>query len=316
MTSRVARPPLASSTSRASAPRGRHYRPSSSSLAPLLARYDLFNHLGAGCAGTVVRAVDKATRSDVAVKIVPKHLLVDRSAKMALAREVSVLSKLAHPHVIAFCNAFEDAHHVYIATEFCSQGDLYQYLKSQPKGLPEREALKYLRQILQGLQYLHQRGISHRDVKPENVLMTSNGRVKLADFGMCYWRRPGGEMSTRQHCGTPQYAAPEIMRKAPYVPEKADMWACGVVLYAMLTRTLPFVGNDWAQLKHNVIHADVKAIAASPALKHASEPTLHLLKSLMSVRASTRPSPKDAIELVDDALLGVRRPRRSNTASR
>lgn len=315
MTSRVARAPLAPSTPKGT-PRGRHYQPPSSSLGALLARYELFNQLGAGCAGTVVRAVDKASRSDVAVKIVPKHLLVDRSGKMALAREVSVLSKLAHPHVIGFCNAFEDAHHVYIATEFCPQGDLYHYLKAQPSGLPEREALKYLRQILHGLQYLHARGISHRDVKPENVLMTPNGKVKLADFGMCYWRRPGGEMSTRQHCGTPQYAAPEIMRKAPYVPEHADMWACGVVLHAMLTRTLPFVGHDWAQLKYNIVHANSDAIAAASGLKHVSEATLHLLKVLLSVRPSMRPRPKEAVELVDDALLGVRRPRRADPATR
>ncbi|CDF34704.1 Serine/threonine protein kinase Mitochondrial [Chondrus crispus] len=306
MTSRVARAPVAHTPSRA---RVRTYHPPSSTLAALLARYDLLNHLGAGCAGTVVRAVDKASRSNVAVKIVPKHLLVDRGAKMALAREVSVLSKLAHPHVVRFSNAFEDDHHVYIATEFCPRGDLYQYLKRQPRGLPEREALKYLRQILQGLDYLHERGISHRDLKPENVLMTANGRVKLADFGMCYWRRPGGDMSTRQHCGTPQYAAPEIMRKVAYVPEQADMWACGVVLYAMLTRSLPFVGADWARLKYQVTHADAEQLIRSSALAPVSEQTLHLLKRLLATRPGSRPGPKEAGELVDDALLGVRRSR-------
>lgn len=275
----------------------------------LRARYDVRDRLGAGCAGTVVHAVDKASRADVAVKIVPKHLLVDKSCKLALAREVSVLSKLNHPHVVEFCNAFEDAHHVYIATEFCPRGDLYHYLKERHRGLPEREALKYLRQVLSALGYLHAHGISHRDVKPENVLMSPNGKLKLADFGMCYWRRPGGERSTRQHCGTPQYAAPEIMRKAAYVPEHADMWACGVMLFAMLTHTLPFIGQDWTDLKYNIVHADPGAISRSPSLSHVSESTLHLLRSLLSIRPSQRPAPAQAIELVDDALLGVRRPR-------
>lgn len=305
MTSRVARAPLQQSPT----PSKRRHS-SAPSLAMLRARYHVRDRLGAGCAGTVVHAVDKASLADVAVKIVPKHLLVDRSCKLALAREVSVLSKLRHEHVVEFCNAFEDAHHVYIATEFCPRGDLYGYLKDSHSGLPEREALKYLRQVFHALDYLHERGISHRDVKPENVLIGQNGKVKLADFGMCYWRRPGGDRITRQHCGTPQYAAPEIMRKAAYVPEQADMWACGVMLYAMLTRTLPFVGHDWTDLKYNIVHADPGAITRAHSLSHVSEGTLHLMRSLLAIRPSQRPTPSDAVELLDDALLGVRRPRR------
>lgn len=309
MTSRVARIPLQtqSPTSR------RHNRPPPP-LALLRARYHLRDRLGAGCAGTVIHAVDKASLADVAVKIVPKHLLVDRSCKLALAREVSVLSKIDHPHVVQFSNAFEDAHHVYISTEYCKRGDLYAYLKATERGMPEREALKYLRQVLHALNYLHERGISHRDVKPENVLMGDNGKVRLADFGMCYWRRPGADRITRQHCGTPQYAAPEIMRKAAYVPEQADMWACGVMLYAMLTRTLPFVGHDWSDLKYNIVHADPAHITRSSSLSHVSDGTLRLLRALLAVRPGQRPTSSDAVELLDDALLGVRRTRRGSGA--
>lgn len=229
---------------------------------------------------------------------------------MAVAREVSVLSKLAHPNVIDFCDAFEDSNHVYIATEFCPSGDLYHYLESQKSGLHEREALKLMRQIFASLEYLHKRGISHRDVKPENLLMAPNGKVKLADFGMCYWRRPGGEKSTREVCGTPQYAAPEIMQQAPYVPEKSDMWACGVVLYAMLTRTLPFSGKSMSELKRNIMNANPENVVSSAQLWRVSDATIDLLRSLFSLHPSQRPSPKRATEMVDDALLGVRRARK------
>lgn len=301
MASRVARPPVPPP------PGPRRKQPPQPSLAALRARYTVVDRIGAGCAGTVVHALDKSSKLDVAVKIVPKNLLVDKSAKMALAREVSVLSKLAHPNIIDFSNAFEDPHCVYIATEFCPRGDLYHYLRSQPSGLHEREALKYLRQILKGLHYMHSQGISHRDIKLENVLMAPNGRVKLADFGMCYWRRPGGDKCTREHCGTPQYAAPEIMQRAPYVPEQGDMWACGVVLYAMLTRTLPFVGKNMSDLKRNIVKADISAMLDAPELARVSSATLHLLRGLWSAHPGRRPLPKQALELVDDALLGVKR---------
>lgn len=136
--------------------------------------------------------------------------------------------------------------------------------------------------------------------------MGPNGKVKLADFGMCYWRRPGGDRNTREHCGTPQYAAPEIMRQAPYMPEKSDMWACGVVLYAMLTRTLPFSGKSISELKRNIINANPENIVTSAQLLRVSDATIYLLRSLFSSLPSQRPSPRRATEMVDDALLGVR----------
>lgn len=312
MASKVARPVRPPAQKRRQSPSPTPQNP----LAALHARYVLLDKLGAGCAGTVVRAIEKASKKDVAVKIVPKRQLVDRTCKMALAREVSVLSRLSHANVLHFSNAFEDTNHVYIATEYCPDGDLHEYLRSQNAGLSEREALKYLRQIFYALAYLHARGISHRDVKPENVLMGPNGRVKLADFGLCYWRRPGGEMTTRQHCGTPQYAAPEIMNKQPYVPEKGDMWSCGVMLYAMLTRTLPFKGASWYDLQASIIAANPDDVVATPALSHVSSGTISLLKQLLNVDPSQRPNPKDAVDLVDDALLGSSRPSRSSSQSK
>lgn len=300
MTSRVARPMVPTPK-----------RPSSQrSLSALRAKYDLLDKVGAGGAGTVVHAVHKPTRDHVAVKVVPKNLLVDRHGKLALAREVSVLSKLSHPNVLEFRDAFEDSNYVYIATEFCGRGDLYNYLQKHGVPLVEREALKYLRQILKALEYLHSKGISHRDVKPENVLMCGKGQIKLADFGMCHWRRPGGEKSTREYCGTPQYAAPEILARVAYVPERADMWACGVVLYAMLTRTLPFVGRNLNELKRSVLSADTERVLSATMLNSVSEGTRDVLRALLDTKPSRRPSASLALELVDDALLGVKSVRR------
>lgn len=275
----------------------------STQLLALRQRYQVLEKLGAGCAGTVVHAVERATGSHVAVKIVPKRVLVDAECKRALAREVSVLSKLDHGNVVRFSAAFEDNDHVYISTELCRYGDLHEYLRSKRRGLDEREALKYLRQVLQALCYLHANGIAHRDVKLENVIFADNNRLKLIDFGLCYWRRPGGELFSRQHCGTPQYAAPEIMSKTPYIPETGDIWSCGVMLYAMLTRSLPFTGRSFSDLERNISSADTESLMKTHLLSHISPGTAQLLRGLLDTTPSRRPSAKEALNMLDTAIL-------------
>lgn len=278
-------------------------RAAASPLRALRSRYVVQEKLGAGCAGTVVRAVDRASRAEVAVKIVAKRLLVVPECKRALVREVSVLSRLDHANVVRFTSAFEDSDHVYIATELCPHGDLHEYLRARRSGLDERVALKYLRQLLQALEYLHAHGIAHRDVKLENVMFSDSGKLKLIDFGLCFWRRPGGDLYSRQHCGTPQYAAPEIMGKSPYIPESGDMWSCGVVLYAMLTRSLPFTGATWSDLERNIAAANTATIMKTQALSHISPGTAVLLRRLLDTTPSRRPSAKEALEMLDTAIL-------------
>lgn len=297
--SRVMRPPRADDVGNI----GPKQRRAATPLRALRSRYVVLEKLGAGCAGTVVRAVERSTRAEVAVKIVAKRLLVDAECKRALVREVSVLSRLDHANVVGFTSAFEDAEHVYIATELCPSGDLHEYLRARRTGLDEREALKYLRQLLQALEYLHAHGIAHRDVKLENVMFSEAGKLKLIDFGLCFWRRPGGDLYSSQHCGTPQYAAPEIMAKSSYVPESGDMWSCGVVLYAMLTRSLPFTGASWSDLERNIASANTSSIMKAQALSHISPGTAALLRSLLHTTPSKRPSAKEALVMLDTAIL-------------
>lgn len=277
------------------------------STPPLLAlrqKYQVLEKLGSGCAGTVVHAVERQSSAHLAVKIVPKRVLVDAECKRALCREVSVLSKLSHINVVEFSTAFEDPEHVYIATELCAHGDLHEYLRRKKSGLPEREALKYLRQVLSALDYLHTHGIAHRDVKLENVIFGDDGHtLKLIDFGLCFLRAPDGELYSRQHCGTPQYAAPEIMNKNPYVPECGDIWSCGVMLFAMLTRSLPFTGRSFSDLERNISTANTDSLMKHHLLAHISPNTAHLLRCLLHTTPSKRPNAKEARELLDTAIL-------------
>lgn len=258
--------------------------------------------------GTVYRAFDHKTRSQVAVKIVPKRNLHNNAEKTALSREVSLLEKLDHANILSFRDAFEDSHAVYVVTEFCESGDLFTYLNRSRSPIPEREALMFLRQMLHAIAYLNKNGISHRDIKPENILMADRRHVKLADLGLCHWRSPTGSRQSVRHCGTLQYCAPEIAYCKPYVPERSDMWSCGIVLYAMLTQSLPFKSQDSRALRKEILTADLAAILRTKKLAHVSKGCIVLLTSLLSRSPSQRPTPMEAIDLVDDALLG--RPKR------
>lgn len=271
-------------------------------------RYQLLDRLGHGVTGTVYKATDNSDRSEVAIKVVLKRNLNQSSSRSSLQREVSLLKNLSHKHIMSFRTAFEDTSAVYIVTEFCQRGDLFSYLNTKPLPLREREALKYLRQLLHAMHYLNRHGVSHRDIKPENILINTNGDIKLADFGLCFWRPPQGSPYASRHCGTLQYSAPEVLGKSAYRPECSDMWSCGILLYAMLTKSLPFTARDPRQLTRQVVNADPQKIASSKHLSVSRECRL-LITSLLAVNPSHRPSPMQAVTLVDNALLGPRETR-------
>ena len=120
-------------------------------------------------------------------------------------------------------------------------GELFDYVSTKG-ALREEEAVRLFRQIIAGLSYCHQFNICHRDLKPENILLDSDRNIKLADFGMAALQ-PNGKMLNTS-CGSPHYAAPEIIYGRKYKGDKADMWSVGVILYAMLCGFLPFDGGN------------------------------------------------------------------------
>lgn len=122
--------------------------------------------------------------------------------------------------------------------EFVEKGDLFEFINWQGR-LREEEAIYYFRQIMSAIQYCHSLNICHRDLKPENILLNSDGQVKIADFGMAALHQsPGHQLQTA--CGSPHYAAPELLKQRSYKGESADLWSMGVILFAMLAGRLPF----------------------------------------------------------------------------
>lgn len=129
----------------------------------------------------------------------------------------------------------------YLVLEYVEGGELFDYVSNHGP-LPEEEAVRLFRQIIAGLGYCHRFNICHRDLKPENILLDSYHNIKLADFGMAALQPAGQWLNTS--CGSPHYAAPEIIYGRRYRGDKADIWSCGIILYALLTGFLPFDGGD------------------------------------------------------------------------
>ncbi|EJS42966.1 hsl1p [Saccharomyces arboricola H-6] len=157
-----------------------------------------------------------------------------------IEREIVIMKLISHPNVMALFEVWENKSELYLVLEYVDGGELFDYLVSKGK-LPEREAIHYFKQIVEGVSYCHSFNICHRDLKPENLLLDKKDRkIKIADFGMAALELPNKLLKTS--CGSPHYASPEIVMGRPYHGGPSDVWSCGIVLFALLTGHLPF--ND------------------------------------------------------------------------
>ncbi|RHZ55925.1 uncharacterized protein CDV56_103438 [Aspergillus thermomutatus] len=164
-----------------------------------------------------------------------------RQMPSGIEREVVIMKLIEHPNVISLYDVWENRGELYLVLEYVQGGELFHYVQNHGP-LPEEEAVRLFRQIIAGLGYCHRFNICHRDLKPENILLDSWRNVKLADFGMAALQPAGHWLNTS--CGSPHYAAPEIIYGRKYRGDKADIWSCGIILYALLTGYLPFDGGD------------------------------------------------------------------------
>mmetsp|Transcript_20479 Transcript_20479/g.78518 ORF Transcript_20479/g.78518 Transcript_20479/m.78518 type:complete len:508 (+) Transcript_20479:182-1705(+) len=212
----------------------------------IASRYDIIKELGKGSFSVVMLGISKKTRQKVALKIIDKKKYWNMSkTSEQLAREVSILQKLKHQHIIQVIDCVENEEWLYLVLELASGGDLFDNLKEREK-FTEKDARRIFHQILDALKYLHASGTAHRDLKPENILLESSGpdaNIKLTDFGLARIVNGQGMMSTL--CGTPQYVAPEVLLAAQGLAQggygvAVDMWSAGVLLYVLLSGFPPF----------------------------------------------------------------------------
>lgn len=163
-----------------------------------------------------------------------------RTMPFGIEREVVIMKLIEHPNIINLYDIWENRGELYLVLEYVSGGELFDYVSGNG-ALPEEEAVRLFRQIIAGLSYCHRFNICHRDLKPENILLDGQRNIKLADFGMAALQPDGTWLNTS--CGSPHYAAPEIIQGNQYRGDKADIWSTGIILFAMLNGFLPFDGG-------------------------------------------------------------------------
>ncbi|XP_049437950.1 NUAK family SNF1-like kinase 1 [Epinephelus fuscoguttatus] len=212
-------------------------------------RYEVMETLGKGTYGKVKRAVERASLKTVAIKSIRKERITDDLDRIHIQREIEITASLRHSNIIRFHEVFESRDKIVIVMEYASRGELYDYIQERRR-LPETEARGIFRQITSAVHYCHKNGVVHRDLKLENILLDQELKVKLADFGLSNHFQRGTLLQT--YCGSPLYAAPEIVKGLPYQGPEVDCWALGVLLYALVYSSMPFDGASHATLTEQI----------------------------------------------------------------
>lgn len=210
--------------------------------------YRLDKTLGKGQTGLVKLGIHCVTGQKVAIKIINRSKLSE-SVLQKVEREIAIMKLIEHPHVLGLYDVYENKKFLYLILEHVSGGELFDHLVSKGR-LSIREARKFFRQIISALDFCHCHSICHRDLKPENLLLDDKGNIKVADFGMASLQLENSLLETS--CGSPHYASPEVVRGEKYDGRRADVWSCGVILYALLVGALPFDDDNLRHLLEKV----------------------------------------------------------------
>lgn len=218
--------------------------------------YKVGSRVGQGAYAAVRVAVQIKTNRKVAIKIYEKSKIRDLQRRKGVRREVKLLQKLNHVNIAKILDTVESNNHINIILEYVGGGSLHSYLKKQTvsyfkslfqdRRLSEESCRPLMYQIIQATKYLHSKNICHRDIKLENILLDESCSPKLIDFGFstCFPL----ERKVKMFCGTPSYMSPEIVSRIEYRGDKADIWALGVVLFALLQGFFPFKGSSDSDL--------------------------------------------------------------------
>ena len=204
-----------------------------------IGNYQFIKTIGKGTFGKVKLSIHLPTKEYVAIKILEKSLIMDKESLERIKKEIKYLKYFNHPHIIQIYEVKEDFRNFYIIMEYITGGELFNYIIKNEK-LNEKEASFFFTQLIYGIKEIHRKKICHRDIKPENLLLTDKKIIKIIDFGLSNEYKD--YLSSK--CGSPCYAAPEMIRGMKYSGVMIDLWACGIILFAMLCGYLPFDDRD------------------------------------------------------------------------
>ena len=217
--------------------------------------YIIKETIGTGTFSKVKLGINKYTKEKVAIKLLEKSKITEKEDLKRINREISIIKKLSHPNIIKINEIFENEKYYYIIMDYCSKGELFDYIVKKTK-LTEDESSFFFYQIINAIEYIHKKNIVHRDLKPENLLLTENNKIKIIDFNLSNYFYKNNLLSTP--CGSPCYAAPEMVRGKKYNGFKTDIWAIGIILYAMSCGYLPFEDSDNEILFQKILECDLE----------------------------------------------------------
>uniref|UniRef100_A0A673LC89 Maternal embryonic leucine zipper kinase n=1 Tax=Sinocyclocheilus rhinocerous TaxID=307959 RepID=A0A673LC89_9TELE len=207
------------------------------STSELLKHYEVYETIGSGGFAKVKLGRHILTGEKVAIKIMEKKDLGDDLPRVKI--EIEAMKNLSHQHVCRLYHVIETSSKIYMVLEYCPGGELFDYIIAKDR-LSEEETRVFFHQIISAMAYVHSQGYAHRDLKPENLLIDEDHNLKLIDFGLCAKPKGGLGFELLTCCGSPAYAAPELIQGKAYIGSEADVWSMGVLLYALLCGFLPF----------------------------------------------------------------------------
>ncbi|KOS20379.1 Carbon catabolite-derepressing protein kinase [Escovopsis weberi] len=219
-----------------SAAASHRYREKTKTSDTRIGAYKIIKTLGEGSFGKVRLAVHNSTGQQVALKIIARKKLISRDMAGRVEREIEYLQLLRHPHIIKLFTVIKTPSDIIMVLEYAG-GELFDYIVQNGR-MKEGEARRFFQQMICAVEYCHRHKIVHRDLKPENLLLDENLNVKIADFGLSNIMTDGNFLKTS--CGSPNYAAPEVIGGKLYAGSEVDVWSCGVILYVLLVGRLPF----------------------------------------------------------------------------
>ncbi|XP_035895967.1 phosphorylase b kinase gamma catalytic chain, skeletal muscle/heart isoform isoform X5 [Anopheles maculipalpis] len=264
------------------------------------AKYEPKEILGRGISSTVRRCIEKETGKEFAAKIIDlgaaetgdsNHMLEATRQEIQILRQV-----MGHKFIIELQDVFESDAFIFLVFELCRQGELFDYLTSVVT-LSEKKSRYIMRQIFEGVDYIHSKNIVHRDLKPENILLDDNLNVKITDFGFARVLKEGEKLYDL--CGTPGYLAPETLKcnmfeDAPGYSKEVDIWACGVIMFTLLVGCPPFWHRKQMVMLRNIMEG--KYSFTSPEWADISEDPKDLIRKCLVVDPSKRITVTEALK--------------------